>query len=608
MIAPLDPHPLPHWDLSNIFGGLEKDDFRHAVTQLEHELTALTRMFDEQGVRRLLHAPAASSALAESLGEAIRRTNVVALAYETLESFISAFVTTNSFDAIAAREMSRLEGLDTRRQQLSVRLKAWIGSLAPALEELLGLNPLLQEHAFFLRDTAQQSQFLMTEELEGLAAEMTVDGANAFAKLQGTVTSQLQVPWETDGETALTPITVIRNLSFDPDESVRRRAYQAEVKGWASIEATVAACLNSVKGTAITLARRRNRQSVLEVALHENRVDQPTLDSLLGAIREHFPLFRRYLHVKAKKLGKDRLAWWDLFAPVGQAHRVFSWADARQFIIDKFNNFAPDMGRLAQRSFDERWIDAEPRSGKRAGAFCMAVPGHDESRVLMNFDGSYEQVSTLAHELGHAYHNECQRGLPALRRGAPATLAETASTFCETLIAEAALKTATPAEQEMILEIQLCGVTQVCIDIYSRFLFESRFIQHRADVQLSPAEICGLMRQAQAETYGEAVDPATYQPYLWVWKPHYYQHGWNFYNFPYAFGQLFALGLYAIYCREGQSFVPRYQQLLRDTAQSFAAPLAARFGVDITQPGFWRDSLKIVAGQLERYEHTTAAK
>jgi pepF/M3 family oligoendopeptidase len=351
----------------------------------------------------------------------------------------------------------------------------------------------------------------------------------------------------------------------------------------------------------LTLAKRRGRESVLDAALDDNHIDRATLDAMMGAIREALPMFRGYLQAKAAKLGLERLSWWDLFAPVGKSHKVFSWSEARQFILDKFGTFDDDMQGFARQAFDENWIDAGPRDGKRGGAFCMEVLGVDESRILMNFDGSFDQTSTLAHELGHGYHNHCQRGLEPLRRGSPMALAETASIFCETLIAEATLSDATPDEQVTILETQLCGATQVCVDIFSRFIFESAIFARRGGSELSADELCELIVDAQRQTYAESVDPQTYHRYMWLWKPHYYSYTTNFYNFPYAFGHLFSLGLYAHFRREGASFVPRYQELLRSTNMDYAAPLARRFGIDITRPDFWRGSLEIIADQSRRF-------
>lgn len=604
---PTDTASIPdqptRWDLSNVYSSLAGSDYREACERLARDLAQIEQAFDRDAIRRLVPPPAdVSPELATSLVAALRRMNELARQYETLESFIYAFVSTNSYDSLAQREMSKLERLDVRRRKLNVRLQGWIGSLAHLLTQLAADNEYIEQHRFFLLDTARQSQYLMSEELEGLAAELSIDAGAAFGKLQGNVTSQLKVEFARDGKKEWLPITVVRNLSYDPDPEVRRRAYEAEQAGWDSIKTTVAACLNGVKGTAITLARRRGRASVLDAALDANRIDQATLDALLGAIREAFPTFRRYLSAKARHLGKQQLAWWDLFAPLGSTHTSFAWRQARDFIVRQFGSFSDDLSEFAATAFDRRWIDGEPRDGKRGGAFCMAVVGVDESRILANFDGSFEQVSTLAHELGHGYHNHCQRGLEPLRRGAPSTLAETASIFCETLIAEAALKQAARDEQLMILEAQLSNAAQVCLDISSRFLFESQVIGRRADSELSPDELCELMLAAQRETYADAIDPATYHRFMWLWKPHYYSYEHNFYNFPYAFGHLFGLGLFAIYQAEGEAFVPRYRELLRRTGQEYAAPLAAQFGIDITHRDFWRQSLSIVERQVERFE------
>jgi pepF/M3 family oligoendopeptidase len=593
---------LPRWDMSNVFAGLEGEDYRAALLTLDQELSDAEAWFNQHGIGRLAAPPtAADDATADRAAEALRRISSVALRYETLESYVYAFLSTNSYDPAAARETSRVELLDTRRQKLLARLRAWIGSLAALWPELIERRAELRTHAFFLKFNAEQARYQMAEELEALAAELCVDGGLAFGKLQGNVTSQLKVPFEREGRTEELPVTVIRNMSYSPDATLRERAYRAEQRAWQSVRTSVAASLNAVKGTALTLARRRGRESVLHAALDNNRIDRRTLEALLGSIREHFPTFRRYLKAKARKLGQERLAWWDLFAPVG-GHLDMTWDEARRFIEEKLGTFSADMGEFARTAFARRWIDAGPRDGKRGGAFCMAVVGVDESRVLMNFDGSFEQVSTLAHELGHGYHNHCQRGLEPLRRGSPSTLAETASIFCETLVAEAAAAGAGPAERLAILETQLCNATQVCLDISSRYLFETALLERRATSELAPDEICELMRAAQRETYADAVDEATYHPYMWLWKPHYYAFAENFYNFPYAFGHLFGLGLYAVYRREGDSFPPRYTELLRATGESLAAPLAARFGIDISKADFWRGSLALIEDQVRRYE------
>ncbi|MCX7706827.1 MAG: M3 family metallopeptidase, partial [Anaerolineae bacterium] len=339
-------------------------------------------------------------------------------------------------------------------------------------------------------------------------------------------------------------------------------------------------------------------------ALDMARIDRATLEAMLAAMEASFPAFRRYFRAKAQRLGKDRLPWWDIWAPTGKADRAFGWEETRDFILAQFATFSDDLAGLARRAFDVRWIDAEPREGKRGGAFCMGVDGIKESRVLCNFDGTLDQVSTVAHELGHAYHNPClyMAGKTPLQSQTPMTLAETASIMCETIVMEAVLKQTTdPAEALAILETILIGQAQVIVDIYSRYLFEKEVFERRAASELSADEFCEIMTRAQRATYGDGLDERYLHPYMWTWKPHYYYPGLSFYNFPYAFGLLFGTGLYAIYQQRRAAFVPEYRALLASTGEAKAADLAARFGMDIRQRKFWEDSLAVIEERIERY-------
>jgi oligoendopeptidase F len=286
---------------------------------------------------------------------------------------------------------------------------------------------------------------------------------------------------------------------------------------------------------------------------------------------------------------------------MGKAEMRFTWQEAADYIVEQFGSFTPELADFARNAFDKRWIDAGPRDGKRGGAFCMGVPGVEESRILANFDGSFEQMTTLAHELGHGYHNFCQKGLPMMRRGAPMTIAETASIFCETIVFNATLEQATPEQQLGILESQLIGATQVIVDIYSRFLFESEVIKRREKADLSADEMCDIMLDCQKQTYGDGLDEDNLHPYMWLLKPHYYYHGADFYNYPYAFGLLFGLGMYAIYQKEGADFIPRYKDLLRSTGEGKVADLVAKFGINVRTRDFWDNSLKLYVGQVDKY-------
>ena len=592
---------LPHWDLSNVFTGLETKDFEDGLKKLDEQLGELEALVEKYGVGRLAEPPADIAATAAGLDEFITLMNETWLAYGALRAYVQSYVTTDSYNKVAARRASELEQVSVRVSRIDVRFEAWIGSLAPHLDDICKKAPVALEHRLALADIAESSKFLMDTDLEDLASELLLSGAGIMHKLQGTVTSQLKTTFERDGKSEMLPMTMIRNLANDPDESVRKRAYETELEAWESVKEPVAFALNGVKGAAITLSGRRGYDSVLHASLELNKMDRATLDALLGAMKDSFPMFRRYFKSKAVKLGKKKLPWWDLFAPVGKVELEYTWDEASDYVVEQFGAFSGELADFARHAFDNNWIDAEPRDGKRGGAFCMGVRSVEESRILANFDGSFDQLGTLAHELGHGFHNYCQKGLPSLRRGSPMTLAETASIFCQTIVFNAALKTAPDEAQVAILENQLMDASQVIVDIYSRFIFESEVVKRRAGAELSADDFCELMVDAQKQTYADGMDEDHLHPFMWLLKPHYYTESYNFYNFPYAFGLLFGLGVYATYLKEGDAFIPRYKELLRSTGEGKAADLAARFGIDIRSKDFWNASLAIIGKQVDRY-------
>jgi len=599
------PNALPRWDLSGIYPGLDSPEFEAGMASLTAQMDGLDTFLDAEGIRRGGGLAEAASA-GKKIEGYLTRMNEILRIYKTAEPFIYGYVTTDSFDVLAKRRLSELEMLGVRLATQEMRFKGWLGQAVgeeKRLEEAIRRSPAGQEHAFYLRETVEQSRYLMSEPEEALAAELVLSGGAAFEKLQGTITSQVAVDFEEGGETKTLPVTALQNIArYHPEEAVRRRAFEAEIRAWEGVREALAASLNGVKGHANTLDRRRGREDSLHSALEQARIDRETLEAMLGVMRESFPMFRRYFHAKARRLGKARLAWWDLFAPVGEGERKFTFEEAREFLLVQFGGFSDRLRGLADRAFESRWIDAEPRMGKRGGAFCMEVPGLEESRILANFDGSLDQLFTLAHELGHAFHNECQAGLSILNRRTPMTLAETASIFNESLMTEAALVGAADEQEELsILENFLLGASQIVVDIYSRFLFEKEVFERREKAELSADELCEIMARCQRETYGDGLDENHLHPYMWAWKPHYYSPGLPYYNFPYAFGLLFGLGLYAEYKRRGPAFVADYETLLRSTGLGTAAELAGRFGIDLHRPEFWRGSMKIIEDRLDRY-------
>jgi pepF/M3 family oligoendopeptidase len=594
--------PIPHWDLSNVYPGLESKEYDADIEQLKGQIKALEKFFAEKLAK--VDAKTDPKALGALLADIVDQWNAIYTLFGTLRPYIYSFVSTDSRDKVAMKKMSEFQMIGVDVQKLGVQFQAWIGKIAPALDNAINQNETAQAHAFALKEEAEQSKYMMSEIEEGLAAELNLSGASAWSKLQGTVTSQLTVDFELDGKMQKLPMPALINLHSHPDESVRRRAYEEEMKAWESVREPLAACLNGIKGTVNTLNKRRSREDSLHSSIDQARIDRPTLEAMLGAMHDSFPKFHKYFLAKAKRYGKDKLAWWDVFAPSGKTDKTYSWDEARSFILANFRKFTTELEEYAKRAFDNKWIDAEQREGKSGGAFCMGVAKVQESRILCNFDGTLDQVSTIAHELGHGYHNECayQAGKTPLQKQTPMTLAETASIMCETVIMEAVLQQATdPQEKLAILETSMIGNAQVIVDIYSRYLFEKEVFERREQSELSADDFCEIMERAQKATYGVGLDEKYLHKYMWTWKPHYYEASLSFYNYPYAFGLLFGLGLFAIYQQRGDDFVPDYKNLLASTGEASAADLATRFGIDIRKKKFWSDSLDVIGQRIDQY-------
>jgi pepF/M3 family oligoendopeptidase len=394
-----------------------------------------------------------------------------------------------------------------------------------------------------------------------------------------------------------------RGLATHPDGLRRRSAYEGELAAWGSAAVPLAAALNGAKGALAVLNKRRDYADDLEPALRFNNVDRDTLDAMTDAVVASLPSFRSYLRTKARVLGHDGgLPWWDLFAPLGAAGEV-AWPRATELVRAAFGSYSPQLAALAERAFSESWVDAEIRDGKRGGAYCMGV-GDGVSRVMMNFDGSHDSVSTLAHELGHAYHNVALADRTPIQRATPMALAETASIFCETLLFETALAHTTDATERLaLLDTYLVGATQVVVDIHSRFLFESELCRRRQRTALSVSELCATMLDAQERAYGDGLHPDHRHSYMWAVKPHYFT---PFYNWPYTFGMLFGIGLYARYLDDPERFRDGYDSLLSTTGMADAAALTAQFGVDVHDGAFWAASLDVVRGHIDEHERAAA--
>lgn len=480
---------------------------------------------------------------------------------------------------------------DTRIQEAI----AAIGS--ERLEELLASDASLSEYAYMFRGILKDSRYRLSDREESLLAKMNLSGAAAWENLRNSLTSSVKVQYR--GETIT--LSDVRNLAYDADPKVRRDAYDAEIACYEPISEAVAFAMNSIKLQTINECALRGFDSPLDQALHASRMKRETLDALLSAMQEYMPVFWKYLRAKAAYLGyKGALPWWDMFAPIGKNDAVFTPETARDYLLSIFANFDGQMHDMVERAFNEAWIDFFPRPGKVGGAFDCEVSSAHQSRILTNFAGSFSDVVTLAHELGHAFHDQQIFSHPALVQSYTMPVAETASNFNEILVGTAAVSAAPDAETELgLLESQLSDAAQIICDIYSRFLFEDSVFAHRSEEFMGADRLCELMLEAQKTAYGDGLDPATLHPYMWLCKSHYY--GMSYYNFPYAFGGLFARGLYAEYRRRGAEFVPVYKKMLAATTHTDVEECAQIAGIDLTDKAFWEAGLAGLAEQIERF-------
>ena len=352
----------------------------------------------------------------------------------------------------------------------------------------------------------------------------------------------------------------------------------------------------------------RGYNNALEETLIDSRLSSNTLDSLVKAIENALPELRRYLKHKAKLMGyTNGLPWYEMFAPVELSNpKKYTIEDSKEIIVESFGSFASDLQDMATQAYDDKWIDFLPREGKVGGAFCYNLPHIKQSRILSNFGGSISDIVTLAHELGHAYHGLMLEDNSILNTDYTMPVAETASTFCENIVFNASLETASDEEKIMLIENSLQDLVQITVDILSRYKFETEVFDKRSHDFLDAAALKKIMTQAQTDTYGDGLDSSTYHPYMWIAKGHYYSAESNFYNFPYAFGGLFALGLYAQFEKEGKDFVPKYRNLLKATASASCEDVAKLANIDTTQVAFWESSLDQIVKRIDQYIELTS--
>ena len=572
------------WNLNTIYKGFDDpafaedfDALKNLVDEIAAFAPALPNVEPLEGLKKGI-------ALQEKFAELVNK----------LALYCSLLQAADTRDSEAGSRMGRVMQLYSGVAAPFAAFKDWAGKL-PNLMELVTADEDLKDYEFLFKNMAESSRYLLPGIGEAVMARMGLSGGDAWSEMQQYLTSTVPVTYR--GTT--TNLSTIRNLAYDPDPQVRKDAYEAEIACYDRIKDPVAFALNAIKLETISDCQLRGYESPLHRTVKHNDMKMETLEAMLGAMDEFAPKFWKYLKAKGKRLGHENgLPWYDLFAPMGTSSTKFTTEEARNYLVELFSGFDQELADMVARAFDEEWIDFFPRDGKSGGAFCADVNHLKESRILTNYDGAFGDVVTLAHELGHAFHNQCVFSHRPLNQGYSMPLAETASTFNECVIMASAIARAADKDEKIaLIESQLQDATQIIIDIYSRFRFEKSVFDNREAMFMNADQLCAQMLQAQKDSYGDGLDHNVLHPYMWICKSHYY--GPTYYNFPYAFGGLFARGLYAQYEKEGAPFVAKYKKLLHTTSVATAEDVAKVADIDLTDRAFWRSALQTIADQID---------
>lgn len=581
------------WNLDKLYTSLESEEYKKDKELLVEEITNLTEFIQKQA-RELSQE--------EVLVGYIKRLEKV-MKFETLFGYVSLYITTHSSSSEYLKEEQRLNKIYNTMALPETLFIKYVGEIRTEdLEKLIIQNEYLKTHKMFLTEKKEISLYTLSEKEEILLSKLKDTGSRAYSNLRDSYVSNLMQEVEINGKIESLNFPALRNLAFSSDEEVRKAGYLGELEALGKFKKTVAASLNGIKGEVITVSETRGYKSPLDYTLQSQRMDKKTLDTMLEAMREFLPEFERYFLKKADMLGhKNGLPFYDLFAPVGNSNMTFTYEQASDLIIESFGEFSKELSDFAKHAFENQWIDAIPKENKREGAFCHSIHTIGESRILSNFGGDYTGLTTLAHELGHGYHGHCLKTEPILNSDYPMPLAETASIFCETIIKNNALKYATDEQKLTILENSLQDSSQVIVDILSRFIFEDVVFKNRINGSLTAEELDEIMINAQKEAYGKGLDENYLHKYMWIVKGHYYDADYNYYNFPYAFGLLFATGLYAIYQEQPYGFLDKYKKLLRDTGKMNIYEVAKSVGIDLHDKQFYLNSLNVIKNEIDEF-------
>lgn len=576
------------WNLEVMYKGYDDPKYITDLKKVEETINKIKELkLDEINPIKTIEA---SLALTEQLNTLLMEL----FTYSSLRS------STNVNDFEAMTEMGKLQIMLQETVESDVLFQTFLTKFG--LDDLAKESKLIKTYLFLLKKQQEEATHMLSEKEEILASKLQMVGSNSWSDLQSQLTSNIMI--KVEGFEDPMPLSAVRNLAYSANKKERINAYNAELEAYKQIDSSVAMALNNIKREVNIMMPLRGYEDALSKTLKQSNVSIETLNAMIEAIKDERENFRRYFKLKAKALGyKNGLPFYEIFAPMGSLTRTYSIDEAKELILDVYKSFSNELYEMGKTAFENRWIDFLPKEGKVGGAFCASLDNHHESRVLTNFTGSLGDVQTLAHELGHAYHGHVIHNNAPLNRDYPMPLAETASILCQTLMAKKMINDITdPNELLTVVEQSLQEDTQCVIDILSRFIFEKDVLSKPISQPLSSNDLCEMMLNAQDESYGDGLDKDYRHPYMWLCKSHYYSAGLNYYNWPYAFGLLYAKGLYKEYLKDKETFVKNYDQMLMNTGCMNVEDVAKCMNIDVTKKEFWLESLKFIEEDIDLFE------
>lgn len=577
------------WNLNDLYQGFD-DSFYRDIDTIKKLIDKSIELAPQLGTK-------------ESLEAWLHHEQTLSTLILNTSAYVSLVRSVDSTNATASSVSGQLMSIYSKLSVPNAQFNQFIADYANDVQEWFESSDIIKEHEFLLKNIIKSADHNLSDAVEEAISRLSINAGANWSSLHSHLTSNTTIDFNDETHT----LTSLRNLAYSDDAKLRKDAYYAELAISEKIEDPIAFALNSIKGQVNQVTDLRNYSSPLEHTLDQSHMTLETLNALMNAIENYTPHFRRYLQHKAKLLGHEAgLPFYDLFAPFeSEIKKSYTIEESKDFIVESFRDFSDDLADMTATAYDDGWVDFLPREGKRGGAFCMNLPHIKQSRIMTNFDGSTSAVVTMAHELGHAYHGYRTEDHSILNTDYSMPVAETASTFCENIVFNAALKVSSDEEKLILLENSLQDSTQIIVDIASRYKFETEVFKRRQNEFMFAGDFKEIMLQAQKDTYGDGLDESVLHPYMWLNKGHYYSSGLSFYNFPYAYGGLFALGLYAKFEEEGKPFVAKYDNLLSATTTMNCGEVGLLAGIDVRDQAFWESSLDQIVKRIDEFIELT---